>query len=94
MLAYNLRIAGRVQGVGFRAGLRDEAERLGVSGWARNRRDGSVEASVQGPDAAVHALLAWARHGPPAARVDTLRATPVTERDAPRYPGFELLPTA
>jgi acylphosphatase len=56
-------IRGRVHGVGFRAWTQHEAERRGLEGWVRNRRDGSVEALAQGNDAAVAALTAWARHG-------------------------------
>jgi len=66
----NLRIHGRVQGVGYRWSLSAEATRLGLSGWVRNRRDGSVEALVSGPLEAVDALVVWAHRGPSMARVD------------------------
>lgn len=85
MKTLHLRIEGRVQGVWFRESMRQEAERLGVSGWVRNRPDGSVEAVVQGADAAVDALLAWSRQGPPMARVDRV----VTRIAAGDYAGFE-----
>ncbi len=65
----HLVISGRVQGVGFRISMCDEADRLGVTGWVRNRRDGTVEAVVDGEPAAVAAILAWAKAGPPGARV-------------------------
>jgi acylphosphatase len=68
----HLVVSGRVQGVWFRGAMQDEAERLGVSGWVRNRRDGSVEAEIEGEPAAVEALVTWARHGPPGARVADL----------------------
>ena len=71
----HLRIRGRVQGVGFRIYMQREAQRLGVSGWVRNRLDGSVEAVVHGPTEAVEALIEWARHGPPSARVTDVEAT-------------------
>jgi acylphosphatase len=61
----HLSICGRVQGVGFRYALLGEASARGLAGWVRNRRDGSVEALVQGNEAAVNALIAWARRGPP-----------------------------
>jgi acylphosphatase len=65
-------ISGYVQGVYYRDSMRIEADRLGVTGWVRNRRDGTVEAMVQGEAARVETIIAWARHGPPAARVDNL----------------------
>ena len=69
MITRHLRIRGRVQGVGFRMYMLGEAQRHGVAGWVRNRRDGSVEAVVQGEPDAVEAVIAWARRGPPSARV-------------------------
>jgi acylphosphatase len=68
-IARRLVIAGRVQGVGFRYAFADEARMRGLGGWVRNRRDGRVEALVSGPAEEVEALIAWARVGPPAARV-------------------------
>ena len=65
-----LLIRGRVQGVGYRESMRMAAQKLGCTGWVLNRRDGSVEAVVQGPTTEVDALIAWAHHGPPAARVE------------------------
>jgi acylphosphatase len=62
-------VTGRVQGVAFRAYTVDEAERHAVTGWVRNRADGSVELEAQGAADAVERLLAWCSHGPPAARV-------------------------
>ena len=62
-------ITGLVQGVWYRESMRQTAESLGVTGWVRNRRDGSVEAVVQGQAAQVEAIIAWSRQGPPQARV-------------------------
>src|SRR3977135_4493458 len=64
-MAKHLVISGRVQGVGFRYSMSDEAERLGVTGWVRNRRDGTVEAALEGAPDGVDANLAWARPGAP-----------------------------
>jgi acylphosphatase len=89
----HLRIAGRVQGVGFRYSLHGEAKARGVAGWVRNRLDGSVEALLQGEAAAVDAVIAWARRGPPAARVEQLLELP-PEEPAGIYSGFDQLPTA
>ena len=69
MIARRLVVRGRVQGVGFRYALADAAQEAAVAGWVRNRRDGSVEALVQGEAAAVERVIAWCRRGPPAARV-------------------------
>ena len=65
-----LLIHGRVQGVGFRWALTAEARKRGLSGWVRNRSNGSVEALVRGPSEAVAALTLWAHRGPPHAYVD------------------------
>ena len=69
MIARRLTISGRVQGVGFRYALADEARARKLGGWVRNRRDGTVEAVIAGHEIDVESLIAWARHGPPAARV-------------------------
>jgi acylphosphatase len=66
-------VEGVVQGVGYRAFAQREALRLGLSGWARNRRDGRVETVVAGPAEAVEAFLLAARRGPPAGRVSGLQ---------------------
>ncbi len=69
LVTRRLFISGRVQGVNYRESMRAEAKRLGVAGWVRNRRDGRVEALVQGMPHPVDSLIAWAHKGPPAARV-------------------------
>lgn len=64
-----VRIEGRVQGVGYRMWTQQTAAERGLSGWVRNRRDGSVEAVFQGPDATVAAMLTACLDGPPGSRV-------------------------
>jgi acylphosphatase len=73
-------IVGRVQGVFFRASTREEAVRLGVSGWVRNLPDGSVQLYAEGEESPVRQLLAWCAEGPPAARVDDVDVTWVPPR--------------
>ena len=63
-------VAGRVQGVFFRAATQDMARSLGLAGWVRNLPDGRVELLAEGTDAAVSELLTWCRVGPRLARVD------------------------
>ena len=80
MSALHLRIYGRVQGVGFRESMRHEAQRLGISGWVRNRADGTVEAIIVSNDkAAVSAMLEWCRMGPSLARVEKVEQTDTTD---------------
>ena len=93
MKTVHLSVAGRVQGVGYRDAMCSQAERHGVRGWVRNRRDGSVEAVLQGDAAAVDAVLAWARSGPPAARVTEVSVQPATGDLDRSYEGFDWLPS-
>jgi acylphosphatase len=74
----HLVIVGYVQGVGFRHSMVMKAAEMGIHGWVRNRRDGSVEAMVQGSPEGVARMLAWARHGPRSARVDRVEVEPGT----------------
>lgn len=85
-------VHGRVQGVGFRDALRAEALRLTLRGWVRNRTDGTVEALLEGPAPALDALTAWARRGPPAARVDRVEVGLAGTEALPE--AFERRPTA
>ncbi|MEN9208187.1 MAG: acylphosphatase [Gloeomargarita sp. GMQP_bins_120] len=71
-------ISGRVQGVGYRAATRQQALRLGLSGWVRNLPDGRVEAVFAGPAEAVDKMIAWCHQGPPAAQVTSVLVEPYT----------------
>jgi acylphosphatase len=84
------RITGKVQGVYFRHSTRVEAERLAVTGYARNLPDGSVEVVAQGPAGAVERLRQWLHQGPKMARVETVLELEL-ERDTLPPPQFEIL---
>jgi len=85
----HLFIHGRVQGVGFRHHFSEQAQWLGITGWVRNRRGGSVEAVIAGSPEAVEALLAWARRGPAAAQVERVDVAAAEGQ----FSSFELRPT-
>lgn len=68
-------VEGRVQGVFFRAYTEEEANRLGLTGWVRNRRDGSVEAVIEGDSEKIKAMLRWLQKGSPQATVTRVRVT-------------------
>jgi acylphosphatase len=91
-----LLIRGRVQGVGYRAWVDREARRLGLQGWVRNRRDGSVEAVFEGEEEIVTGMIASCRKGPPSSRVDGVTEE-TTSQDALRLrhsgEAFSVLPT-
>lgn len=83
-------ITGLVQGVGFRYSMAAEARLLGVTGWVRNRRDGSIEAMIAGSPAQIEAMLAWSQAGPGGAVVDNVMCEAATGE----FADFELRPTA
>ena len=96
MIIRHVVVRGRVQGVGFRAFIEDEAQARGLEGWVRNRRDGSVEAVFAGPDEIVADMVVVCRRGPFGSRVDALeqhdgRADDLALREGQR---FSVLPTA
>jgi acylphosphatase len=86
MAIVRLRITGRVQGVGYRFWLNREARRHGLTGWVRNRSDGSVEALLKGEDAAVEAAIAACSRGPRMAAVDRVERSDAADDDSV---GFE-----
>jgi len=87
MRSVRVLVRGRVQGVGFRWFVQDIAEAQGVTGWVRNLRDGTVEAELHGPDAAVQALLDEIAQGPAGSRVDSID---VAAAHAQSTPGFTI----
>ena len=78
MAAARFLVSGKVQGVWFRAGTREQAHALGLRGYARNLPDGRVEVLAVGEPGAVEALQRWLHHGPPMARVDSVEAQETT----------------
>ncbi|MEO6606269.1 MAG: acylphosphatase [Aeromicrobium sp.] len=87
MIRRRVVVRGDVQGVFFRASCEQEARRLGVAGWVGNRPDGAVDASFEGENEAVEAMLEWVRRGPPRATVD---AVDVTAEDPKGESGFSV----
>jgi len=95
-VALHVAIQGRVQGVGYRAWVADEATRRKLEGWVHNRRDGSVEAVFSAPEEVVAAMIEACRRGPALARVETVNVQPAnTDLLGLRRSGdrFSLLPT-
>ena len=80
-----VRASGRVQGVFFRVWTREQAQRLGICGWVRNCPDGSVEAQIEGEEAAVAQLIDAMRRGPAGARVDSLNIEAVAPSGAQSF---------
>ena len=83
MAAVRFVVEGRVQGVFFRAGTREQALALGLAGHARNLADGSVEVLAVGDEHAIEALGQWLEDGPPQARVDAVRREDAAEPETP-----------
>jgi acylphosphatase len=81
-------VHGRVQGVFFRANTIKEARRLGLSGFVRNRPDGTVEAAAEGEREPLERFVEWCRRGPPMSRVDRLDVT--WEEPGGEFEGFGL----
>jgi len=75
-VCFHCLVAGRVQGVFFRAATREQAQRLGLTGYARNLQDGRVEIVVCGEPDQVGQLREWLRSGPPGARVTGIACEP------------------
>ena len=74
-----------MQGIGFRFSARVEAQRLGITGWVRNRSDGAVEAEIEGEPSAIDAMLGWFDEGPPGASVSTMSASEIAPTGEPGF---------
>ncbi|MBI4213457.1 MAG: acylphosphatase [Chloroflexi bacterium] len=88
-VAAHVVIRGRVQGVGYRVSLWQQARHQGLKGWVRNLENGSVEGMLQGPRSAVESVLGWTRVGPPGARVSGVDVDWVDPTDA--FEDFDIL---
>ena len=93
MITRHLIITGRVQGVGYRNYMAHKAHQFDITGWVRNRNDGSVEAAIQGSPANVEALIQRAHRGPPKAAVSGVQVIEVIDLSQ-KFTGFETRPTA
>ena len=91
IITKRLLVHGRVQGVGYRYEMLLAARRLGITGWVRNRNDGSVEALIQGTANSVEQLITWAHRGPHAALVQRLQTLHPESEEI--YSDFRQLPT-
>lgn len=85
----HLMIHGLVQGVGFRWSMQDAADRLGIRGWVRNRREGPVEAMIQGDPAAMEEMILWCRKGPVGSRVSDV----IVDEGSGEYDRFSIVPS-
>ena len=92
MTATRLIVHGRVQGVGYRAWLADQARQRGIKGWVRNRLDGTVEALLHAGDWSLDEFITACRQGPPLARVTDIEI--VEEQTPGTADEFAILPTA
>jgi acylphosphatase len=93
--SHHVVVRGQVQGVGYRAFVEREAEKRGLRGWVRNRRDGTVEAMFSGPAEAVASMIEACRKGPWSAQVDGVDQRDATPEELTRGTGadFSVLPT-
>jgi acylphosphatase len=85
MIAYRIRVSGRVQGVFYRASTKTKADELGLSGWVQNEPDGSVLMEIQGEKEAIDKMIEWCHSGPPHAVVDNVEKEEISLREFVRF---------
>lgn len=88
MIRVHLKIHGRVQGVFFRAHMREKAEELGVTGWVANDADGAVVAVIEGSENNVNALIDWCHSGPTGSHVEKVEVQKLQYQG--EFEGFEI----
>ena len=81
MVQYEIKVSGRVQGVGFRYYTQKQAAKFGLAGWVKNLADGSVEVVVQGEKAEVETFIDFLRIGPSLSKVTNVSVSPVKSKD-------------
>ncbi len=90
MVSYRLSISGKVQGVFYRASTKKVADSLGIRGWVKNERDGSVSAEIEGPEEKVLEMISWCKEGPGHASVKEVKQLKI---DTQGYKSFDILYT-
>jgi len=85
MIAYRIRVSGRVQGVFFRASTKAKADELGLIGWVKNEPDGSVLMEIQGKKEAIEKMIVWSKNGPEHAVVDNVVHEKIPLREFVRF---------
>ncbi|HTQ28687.1 MAG TPA: acylphosphatase [Puia sp.] len=90
-MVLHLHIAGKVQGVFYRASAKEIADQLGIRGWVRNTQNGEVEIMALGDKQALERFVSWCREGPPKARVTEVR---VTEKEEMEFGQFSIVKTS
>ena len=88
MATVNLIVKGKVQGVFFRVEAKETAEKLGITGWVKNREDGSVEAMAKGSQESIDAFVQWCKTGSKRASVTDVIITPLHLDD---FDSFEII---
>lgn len=78
---YHIQVSGKVQGVAFRHYTKMQADRIGINGWVRNRRDGSVEAVISGPEEKLEEMIIWLHSGPPSSVVTQVNVSEIEKAE-------------
>ena len=88
-LTVNMKITGKVQGVGFRFFVQQQAQKLGINGWVSNKSNGDVEALAQGEKVDLEQFIAKVKEGTTFSRVDNVNLEWMNKGE--QYFGFEII---
>ncbi|WP_420317536.1 acylphosphatase [Ekhidna sp.] len=80
MISFRIKVTGKVQGVFFRASTEERAQKLGLKGWVKNERDGSVIIEVEGKQEAISQFKQWCTIGPPNAIVESIKVEEIPKQ--------------